>query len=167
MSTANIAQLIDYNYWANKRILEQSAKLSIEQFGAPQAAGFSPGTFHMTLVHTMRAEWLLRERLQHGQSPTTLFKPDDFPTLDAIVARWQDEERQMRAYVGGLTDADLAKVLRFKTVAGVERANLVVDVIYHFVLHGMQHRSECAVMLTNFGFSPGNIDYMFYLPQAV
>jgi uncharacterized damage-inducible protein DinB len=37
--------------------------------------------------------------------------------------------------------------------------------LVHVVNHGMQHRSECAVMLTNFGYSPGDLDMTRFLNQ--
>jgi uncharacterized damage-inducible protein DinB len=33
----------------------------------------------------------------------------------------------------------------------------------HLVIHGQQHRTECAAMLTNFEQSPGDIDFIYYL----
>jgi uncharacterized damage-inducible protein DinB len=35
-------------------------------------------------------------------------------------------------------------------------------VLQHLVLHGMQHHSELAQLLTAKGQSPGNIDFIFY-----
>jgi uncharacterized damage-inducible protein DinB len=32
----------------------------------------------------------------------------------------------------------------------------------HVVNHGTQHRSEVAAILTSLGFSPGNLDLLFY-----
>jgi hypothetical protein len=31
------------------------------------------------------------------------------------------------------------------------------------VTHGTQHRSEAATLLTNYGQSPGNLDFLFYI----
>ena len=35
-------------------------------------------------------------------------------------------------------------------------------VLYHVVLHGMQHHAEIAEQLTRAGESPGDIDFIFY-----
>jgi uncharacterized damage-inducible protein DinB len=37
------------------------------------------------------------------------------------------------------------------------------DVLTQLLFHGMQHRAEMAQMLTEFGHSPGNIDYLIYI----
>lgn len=35
-------------------------------------------------------------------------------------------------------------------------------VLQHLIMHGMQHHSELAQLLTNEGKSPGDIDFIFY-----
>lgn len=163
MNTRDLELLIDYNYWANRRILDQTTKVSDEQFVAPQPPGFSAGSLKGSLVHVMSAEWAWRMRLQHGVSPGAALSATEFPTLSALVLRWSAEEQHMRKYVAGLTDEDLARVVTYKTiVGGQERQHTVEHILTHLVLHGMQHRSEAAVLLTNFGHSPGNIDLIYY-----
>lgn len=164
MNTKDLELLLDYNYWANWRILDQTAKVSDEQFVASQPPGFSAGSLHGTLVHIMSSEWAWRIRLQHGVSPAAALKPVEFPNLPALIARWQTEEQRMREYVAGLTDDDLSRVVTYKTIVNPQaRQHTVEHCLTHMVFHGMQHRSEAAAILTNFGHSPGNIDLIYYL----
>lgn len=76
MNKSDLELLIDYNYWANRRILDHVAKVSDEQFNAPNAPGFSAGSLRGTLVHVMSSEWLWRMRLQHNVSPAAALEPD-------------------------------------------------------------------------------------------
>ncbi len=70
----------------------------------------------------------------------------------------------MRDYVAGLADDALSRVVTYTTIANPqERQHTVEHCLTHMVFHGMQHRSEAAAMLTNFGHSPGNIDLIYYL----
>lgn len=83
--------------------------------------------------------------------------------MTALTSRWNAEQLRMREFVAGLTDDGLKRVVSYKTVSGgYERAHTVDHCLTHMVFHGMQHRSEAAVLLTNFGQSPGNIDLLYY-----
>jgi uncharacterized damage-inducible protein DinB len=68
----------------------------------------------------------------------------------------------MRAYVASLSEADLAGPVHYKNAAGKAFAVTQWRLLTHVVFHGMQHRSEVAIMLTNYGHSPGGIDMSKY-----
>jgi uncharacterized damage-inducible protein DinB len=166
MNKGDIELLIDYNYWANKKILDQATKVTDEQFVEKQATGISHGSLHGTLVHTLSAEWLWRMRMQNGVSPSAMLSELEFPTLASLILRWGTEEMRMREFVEGLSEERLQEVVNYISVTGaVPRANTRAHALAHMVFHGMQHRSECAVLLTNFGHSPGNIDLLYYLVE--
>jgi len=46
---------------------------------------------------------------------------------------------------------------------GYSRSRVLWHCLVHVVNHGTQHRSECALKLTNGGHSPGEIDFTMYL----
>jgi uncharacterized damage-inducible protein DinB len=163
MHTTDLIQLFDYNSWANKKILDQAAKLTEAQLSEPQLPGFSPGSMKATLVHTVGAEWLWRMRMQSGTSPSALPRPEEFPTFASIAVRYAEEAQAMHDFVAALSDAQLQEARQYKTLDGTPRQSIVQNCLTHVVFHGMQHRSECAVLLTNYGFSPGNIDLIFFL----
>ncbi len=77
MDKNDILTLFDYNYWANQRLLEAAEKVAAEQYFAP--AGLSHGSLHGTLVHTLAAEILWRQRCMEGISPTAI--DEEFPIL--------------------------------------------------------------------------------------
>jgi len=118
-----------------------------------------------TLVHALTAEWIWRRRCQEGVSPTALLNPADFPTLAALRTRWQAEERAMRAFVAGLGDQDLQKTIHYKSTGGVPHHNILWQILVQVVNHGTQTRSEAAVILTDYGHSPGDLDFIVYLRQ--
>jgi uncharacterized damage-inducible protein DinB len=102
-------------------------------------------------------------RLQNGVSPVSSLAELEFPTLASLVLRWGTEEARMREFVEGLSEDKLKEVVNYTSITGaVARANTREHALTHMVFHGMQHRSECAVLLTNFDHSPGNIDLLYY-----
>jgi uncharacterized damage-inducible protein DinB len=163
MHIRDIHQLYAYNAWANHRLLDQAARLSAEQLRA--ATAFSFGSLYDTLAHTLGAECMWRTRLQEGISPPALLTGQDFATLADMRARWEEEERFMRVFLAGLGSDDLERMAHYTTTSGKPQQTPVGQVLLHLVLHGMQHRSESAAMLTSYGHSPGWIDYIFYLRE--
>jgi uncharacterized damage-inducible protein DinB len=155
-----IRSLYRYNAWANERILDTSARLTRTQL--LEGGGASFDSIRDTLVHTMSAQWVYLERWQ-GRSPRAYFDAADFPDLAAIRARWEEVERDTRAFVAGLGDADLARVVEYTNMQGERWAYPLWQQMIHQVNHATQHRSEAAVMLTKLGCSPGWLDLLYFV----
>jgi uncharacterized damage-inducible protein DinB len=162
---AYLEQLYDYNVWANGLILKYVEQLPEEQF--TQETSHSHTSIRETLVHIMAAEWVWRERMQGNTIELTTarkeFAPENFPTAEKLYHRWFDEELAMRNFLGDLGEEGFLGTFNYKNSAGKELEDTIADVLTHVALHGMQHRAEVAALLTEFGFSPGNLDYSSYL----
>jgi uncharacterized damage-inducible protein DinB len=163
MNRQDIQLLYRYNSWANKRILDAAAKVSNEQFLAPDS--YPHGGLRGTLTHALFAEWLWRRRLE-GESPTQRIKPEEFPTFDSLRARWQEEDKALDAFIASLTDEKLNAPFQYKTTRGEDMENILWHVMAHLVNHGTQHRGEAAAMLTELGHSPGDIDFIVFLRET-
>ena len=70
----------------------------------------------------------------------------------------------MWAYLDTLTDEMLNGTIRY-VIPGVIRERVVWQFLLAALLHNMQHRSEAAHMLTEYGQSPGDIDFTLFLRQ--
>jgi uncharacterized damage-inducible protein DinB len=154
MQVSDLQLLNDYDEWATAKILDQAEQLTEEQFLSAPAEGYR--SVRDTLVHTMSTERNWRTGWQTGERIPGL-DPDDFPTCQAIAERWQAEDEVTRAYLASLSDADLQQ-----DFSGLGPLGMTIT---HLMLHGMQHRSELALMLTGYGHSPGDIDLVFYLME--
>jgi len=159
----HIAILYDYNYWANARVLDATAKVSREQFTAP--ARLSHGSLRGALVHALGTEIVWRSRCQDGLSLPALPAESELPTLEALRARWTEEERTMRGYLASLTDEDLRAKLHYKNTKGVPFENVLWHVLAHVVNHGTQFRGEAAIALTEYGRSPGDLDMLVFFRE--
>jgi uncharacterized damage-inducible protein DinB len=160
---AEILSLFTYNHWANHRILEAAEHISTAQFLAP--APVSHSSLRKTLVHLLGAEMLWRKRCQENPSPVSFLAEDQFPTFDLLQTEWRAEEEAWRAFLAGLDDEALSSVVHYTTIKGVPFENELWQILLHVVNHGTQSRSEAAVVLTSYGYSPGDIDYIVFLRQ--
>jgi len=80
-----------------------------------------------------------------------------------LYAEWFDLELQMRDYLAGTSEKMLLQDFKYLRSDETEHKNRYLDVFTQLFFHGMQHRAELAVILTNLGYSPGNLDYITYL----
>lgn len=163
MHLSDIQTLFDYNYATSKRILDTAAQVSQEQLFAP--AAFPQGSLGDTLIHMLWAEWVWRMRAQEGVSPTQRFTAQEMPTLDSIRARCEEEEQHMRAFLSSLSDKDMARQVSYTTSRGTTHTSTLWHILVHVVNHGTQHRTEAATILTDLGYSPGDIDFIFFVRE--
>jgi len=162
MNKQAIQTMYKFNYWANSRILIAASKLTTEQF---LAGGLFPHReLRSTLTHALLAEWIWRTRWQE-ETPAARFKPEDFPNLDALRTRWQEEEKKLDTFINSLNDETLNAIFQYKARNGESRENVLWQAMLHVVNHGTQHRSEAAAILTELGHSPGDLDLMLFLNE--
>jgi uncharacterized damage-inducible protein DinB len=93
MNKSDIVTLYDYNDWARRRVLAQAARVSAEQYVAP--APVPRGSLRGTLVHSLAAEVIWRERWQDKSSAAQL-NVNDLPTFEALQERWEREAQTTR-----------------------------------------------------------------------
>jgi uncharacterized damage-inducible protein DinB len=163
MKKQDMQMLYAYNRWANARILEAAATISEAQFLA--ATPFAPGGLRATLVHTLFAEWIWRQRWL-GTASSAPWQPADFPTFASLKTRWQKEEIELLAFIDNITEQRLQEEFDYISTEGNPHRRVVWESMLHLVNHGTQHRSEAAAILTEMGYSPGDIDLIVFLNQG-
>ena len=153
MGVALIGQLYDYHRWANRRLFEISASLGEAATSRPMGAHWSFPTLKAMFAHLYGADalWLARWK---GSSPARMHDDGDFPTMADLRARWDLLEVEQRAFVDGLTDADLARSFAYRNAQGAEFRLALGPIVQHVVNHATHHRSEVAAMLTLISGSP-------------
>ncbi len=110
MNLNEVRVLYDYGYWATEKLLEVASHLSEAQLNDEMSNGV--GSIRVTLVHLLNGNWIWRERWQ-GNKPTTIFSPDDFPTLETIQVRWQEEKQRMYDLFATLREEDLEREITY------------------------------------------------------
>ena len=165
MTPEEMRTLYDYNAWANHRALEAAAGLTNEQFVKPLGSSF--GSVRDTLAHICGAEWIWLERFQ-GRSPASLPEVAECGDVASLRGMWAEQEQRLLAFVAGLTQEDLNRVMEYKTLKfGVYR-NPLWQSMQHVVNHGTYHRGQVTTLLRQMGAAPILTDLMhFYRERAV
>ena len=164
MNIQDIILIYEYNYWANKRILAASEKVTQEQFLAP--ASFPFGGLRGTLVHILDAEFGWRTFFQKNDWSAPELKEAEFPTIASVQEHADKEEKEMRAYLATLRDEDMNSHKVYDTLEGNHRDRILWHCLWHVVNHGTQHRSEAAALLTRFNQSPGDLDFTVFMNET-
>lgn len=161
MRMEEVLTLFGYSEWVNGKILAAARQLSPVQFLA--AAPISQSSLRGALVHAYAVEVLYRQRCQAGVSPSTLIPETAFNGLASLEAAWQQEREAMTAYLQCLRDEDLDTDIPYHSIAGEPRRHKLWQLLVQVVNHGTQTYAEAAVILSGYGFSPGNIDFIYYI----
>ena len=154
-----LRELYDYNYWARDQQLAACAGLSEEQLG--QALGSSFGSLRDTLKHLLGAEWVWLERFL-GRSPSSVPWLKETETLEALRARWQSVEAEMRRYVAALTTETLDAPFTYQNLKGETWTYQLEQCLLHLMNHGTYHRGQVTVALRQLGATPPGIDLLVY-----
>jgi len=156
ISAAYLRSLFGYNYWAWGRVLAQTGLLSREEY--TRDMGFTYGSLRGILLHALWGEAVWRARWM-GEAAVPPLTDADLPAFEALAARWRREEAAMRAFLGGLTDEEVAAPLEYRSArTSAAHREPLWQQMTHLVNHGTQHRSEAAEVLTMLGRSPGDLD---------
>jgi uncharacterized damage-inducible protein DinB len=161
VNTQAIRELYDYNCWANERILSAVAGVPAEQFASARL-GYC--NLRDTLVHVFSAERRWRSRWQ-GQPNAPMLTVEDVPTPAVLRQLWEAEQPIMRVYLATLCDLDLSDTISYSTAKGRTITSTRWHTMVHMINHGTQHRAELALLLTELGHSPGNIDLNVFIAE--
>ena len=145
--TARYRMFAGYNAWCNERLYDAAAQVSDADYRADRGVFFK--SLHGTLNHLLVGDHIWMQRFTgEGAVPESLdaILYDDFADLRA--AR-RAEDRRISRYVEGLTDADLAGVLRYRTFvnpATIEQP--LAPALDHFFNHQTHHRGQAHALLS-------------------
>lgn len=153
--------LLEYNRWANQRVLAAAKCLTAEEWTAP--APTSHGSVRGTLAHILGAEWVWRMRIQEGISPSGMPYENDYATFDSLAARMIEESEALLAFVNALPDGELNQVIRYARTSGEPYETPLWQILAHVVNHGTQFRSEASVILSQLSHSPGDLDFIYFV----
>lgn len=146
----------EYGVHTNQRLLAQAEKL--DETTLRRAIPGVGRSVYQTFLHMLNAErgWLSGLK---GEERAPRYTEQDLPDLATIgeaLARVADDRR---AFLAGASDEWLHQPM-FSGASG--QPVFFWQVVLHVANHGTQHRAEIAAALTEAGFSPGDVDMIYY-----
>jgi uncharacterized damage-inducible protein DinB len=153
--------LVQYNAWANHRVLLKAAHLTPADLSA--GAGLSHASVMGTLVHILDTQWYWRTGAQTGLLPLTTLSVADFPDLRALRRRWDAEDRRLLEFVSALPAQGPLGTVSYRWKGARPRLRPLWHILQHIVNHATQHRSEVGLRLGALGLSPGDLDFIKFV----
>ena len=162
MTTGEVRELFAYDAWANALVFETAAGLSEEQLADSVASSF-PSVVG-TLAHMVGAEWVWLRRWL-GESPEGFPDWVAKPVLADLRARLAAVEQEREAFVAGLSDGELGRIVSYRNLAGQVFADPLGGLIRHVVNHSTYHRGQVATQLRQLGLKPPSTDLIVFQRQ--
>src|SRR5438552_5436059 len=163
MKVGYFRPMAHYNAWANGRIYAAAAELSDTERKARRPSFF--GSLHATLNHILVGDRIWLSRLTgkpHGIAALDQELYADFEDLRA--ARVSEDER-LGAVIDSYAEADLAKDLSYRNMAGEEKSLPMAQVLGHIFNHQTHHRGQVHGLLSATLVAPPSLD-MVHLTWA-
>lgn len=163
VSVETLRTHIDYNNWANRRMLKAAAALSQDEL--TRDFGSADKGILGTLLHVYGGEVVWIERV-HGTSLAA--RPYDAgATLDTLQAEWPPVWERWERYVSTLTPETAEAAVGYVSFKGDSFRTPVWQIVLHIVNHGTHHRGQAAAFIRASGKTPPVLDLtQFYREQG-
>jgi uncharacterized damage-inducible protein DinB len=151
--------LFNYHWHTTGRLMDGAAALGVGDY--LDNPGYGHGSVHGLLFHLLQTMRSWRVGLVSGRQQSGI-DPAGYPDLPSLRAGLAEEQAAWDALLAGWRDEDIAADVELISYRGDALTIPRWRVLQHLVLHGMQHHSELAALLTAKGQSPGGLDFIFF-----
>jgi uncharacterized damage-inducible protein DinB len=117
------------------------------------------------VVHTLGAEWLMLSRAK-GAPIQRIPPKENYPTREAVRARWDELEAEWREFLASLSDDDLMREVEYTSFTGNKlRRSPILDLIMQAINHSTDHRAQTLALIHQVGGKTVEQDWIFYAWQ--
>jgi len=117
-------------------------------------------------AHVVAARMLWLSRLAPGiQRPAEIFPRE--VRLSELARSITDMQTAWSRYLARLDDAELDRVLQYRSLEGTEFRNTVEDVLTQLFGHSLYHRGQIAALVRSMGAEPARTDFVFWAREPV
>lgn len=154
-----ILSLVRFHFATTFRLLKHASSFSESDY--QQNPGYGHGSIHDLMFHILRTDRSWRTALETGRQQAGI-RPEEFKTLASLQKGFEREQAAWQALLEQYSDQDIQASI---SLTGWDGNSWIIPrwrILHHVVLHGMQHQTEIAQLLSAKGESPGDIDFIFF-----
>jgi len=148
LDKSDLGRLLEYNVWANHRVLRGAALLTPEQFRKDLKS--SHGGVRGTLTHMMSAESIWLDRWK-GLTGSRMLDEGEFKDIVALRDRWSALEEHRSAWFRSLRKEAVGQALRYSSFEGKTFEQPLWQLVQHAVNHSTYHRGQVVTLLRILG----------------
>ena len=141
-----LQQLFDYNFYSNKKLIEQCAAMETV-----------PEKSMQLFSHILNAHHIWNHRI--------VGKPSEFDVWQLhALEDWGDlhYENQRTSFEIIRNTDDFNTRIDYENSQGRTYANDLKDILFHMINHSTHHRGQILADFRNSGIEPESLDYIFY-----
>ena len=137
------------------RLLDGAKKLNDDKYH--EHPGYGLGSIHDILFHVLYWQNRWRQNIEPTEGQRHFLQANNFKSLADVRAGIEQEQIAWEVALAKLSEADIEEEVTIS-----DTTFTLWQILQHLVIHGMQHHSEVAVLLTEAGQSPGSIDFIWF-----
>lgn len=150
-----------YEVWANARALASLETVPGANRGSPAYVRATQLLPHNTLA---RQVWLWRIQGRAYDNPKDWFPAWSF---DDTRARMADVDAQWTAYLGTLTDTELARENHYSSSEGTRYVSTIHEILTHVFNHSTYHRGQIARIVHESGGRRAGTDFIAFSRKQI
>ncbi len=160
MNRDGLLELCDYDAYANNLVFQVVAKLTEDEFTRDSSPSY--GSVRKLLLHTLRTERVFFSLCQ--ERPVQ--ELPNLPLASDIQQYWMKLEREMQDWLGSQSDDSLKReiALPFQLKGQFYRLSKW-ELLLQALVHGIQHRGELSIVLTELGHPLPNLDIIIHFVE--
>ena len=151
--------LFAYHWQIRSRLLVTASQLSEPDIN--HNPGYGHGSIRELFFHLLRTENRWRLGLETGLQLPGL-QPNNYSSLAEIQAEVDREQKAWQTLLERMSAEEIEGLVILTDRQGEISRMPRWRILTHLILHGMQHHSEVAQLLTARGKSPGDIDFILF-----
>lgn len=128
-----LVQLLDYEHWANLRIIN-----ALETVPSPPARAIA------VMGHVLAAQHVWYGRMAHESVFISVW--EDIP-VSWMTETAERKHRQVSSYVESLTDEELNQPVSYVNTKGTRYQSTLLDILTHLSHHAAYHRGQVVQLL--------------------